>query len=144
VRLEEITITAPMTSVNSALVFRAGNTFAKSLDFAKNQISVGGPGEGLGVLVTLGQVVEHSFLQHTNGGVTAAANTALGHFREESFHQLEPASAGGREVNLIARVPCQPSANLGNFVSTVVVHDQMHIEPAGRLRSISLRNRKNS
>ena len=71
-----------------ALVSRARNTFTKSLDFPENQISIGSPGEGLGMLVTLVQIVKHGFFQNTNGGVTTSPNTALGHFREESLHQI--------------------------------------------------------
>jgi hypothetical protein len=66
--------------------------------------------------------------------MTAAANTALGHFGEESLHQVSPASAGGCEMNLIARMPCQLTANLGHFMRTVVVHDQMHVKPGGKVK----------
>jgi len=30
-------------------------------------------------------------------------------------------------------MPCQPIANLGYFVSTVVIHDQVHVEPGWKI-----------
>src|SRR5579863_10726586 len=71
--------------------------------------------------------------QHSNGSVTAAPDAALGHFCEESLHQVQPTSAGRREVNVIARVSRQPVSNLGDLVGTVVVHHQMHVQPGGKI-----------
>src|SRR5512133_1122301 len=107
---------------------RIRNTIAKSLDLAENQIRICGPDEGLGILVALVQIVQHGFLQHSNGSVTTSTNTALGHLGEQSLDQVQPASAGRREVNVIARVSRQPTSNFGDLVCAVVVHDQMHVQ----------------
>src|SRR5215471_15636183 len=68
------------------LVSRARNSFAKSLNLAKNQVCICGPYEGPGMLVSAVQIVEHGFLQHSNGSMTASTDTALGHLGEQSFY----------------------------------------------------------
>jgi hypothetical protein len=65
--------------------------------------------------------------------VTASTDTALGHLGEQSFHQIQPTSAGRGEVNVIARVSRQPTSNFGDLVCAVVVHHQMHVQPGGKI-----------
>jgi hypothetical protein len=36
-------------------------------------------------------------------------------------------------MNLIARMACQPIAHPGHVVSAVVIHDQMYVEPGGKI-----------
>src|SRR6266487_2662912 len=110
----------------------------------RNSVTYVSGRSGLGIPVALVQIVEHGFFQYSNGSVTASTHTALGHLCEESLYKVEPAAAGRREVNVIARVSRQPTSNLGDLVCAVVVYDQMHVQPGGKIVSISLRNRKNS
>jgi hypothetical protein len=63
----------------------------------------------------------------------ASADTTLRHFRKEALNEVEPAPAGGREVNVVTRMPRQPTADLGDLVRTVVVHHQVHVYPWGEL-----------
>src|SRR5262249_35410109 len=73
----------------------------------------------------------HRFLQNTNSGVAAAPDTTFGHLGEQAFHEVQPTSAGGCEVNVIARMACQPVPDLFDLVCAVVIHDEMHVQ-AGR------------
>jgi len=65
--------------------------------------------------------------------MTSAANTTFRDLGEESFHKIEPTSAGGREVDMVARVANQPVRNLGNFVGPVVVHNRMNVQVFGQV-----------
>src|SRR5215467_10551831 len=59
------------------------------------------------------------------------ADTTLGHLGEQAFHEVQPTFAGGSEVNVIARMACQPVPDLFDLVCAVVIHDEMHVQ-AGR------------
>ena len=100
---------------------------------SEDYIGIGRPHERLGISVALVEIVEHGLLQDSDSSVTAAADTALGHFCEKALPEVEPTSAGGREMNVIARVATQPSANFGNLVRTVVIHHQMHVPAGGKI-----------
>jgi len=54
------------------------NTFRKELDLAEDQIRIGGPHKGFRILIPLVQVVERGFLQNSNGGVAASADSPAG------------------------------------------------------------------
>lgn len=57
-----------------------------------------------------------------------AATNALARDRpKESFDLIDPRRACGCEVNLVTRVPGQPAADLGRFVRSVVVHDEVNL-----------------
>ena len=64
-------------------------------------------------------------------GVAAATDTALCDLGKQSLHQIQPASAGGREVHMIAGMAREPVPYSLNFVRSVVIHHQMHVD-AGR------------
>ena len=84
------------------------------------------------MLVSAVQIVEHGFLQHSNGSVTASTDTALGHLGEQSFYEVQPASASGCEVNVVARVSRQPLLDFAHFMRAVIIHDQVNIEAFGQ------------
>ncbi len=63
--------------------------------------------------------------------MAAAANTALGDLGKESLDQVQPASAGGSEVHMIAGMACEPVPHFVDFVRAVVVHHEMHLDVGG-------------
>ena len=79
------------------------------------------PLEGLGMTVALVEIIEHRLLQMAHSCVAAAPDAPLGHFCEQPFYEIEPASAGGREVHVIARMPRQPGLHFADLMSTVFV-----------------------
>lgn len=72
--------------------------------------------------------MKHSVLQLSNGRVTAAANTPLGDLGEESLYEIEPTAAGGSEVDMVPGMTDKPVPNFGDFVGSVVVHDQVDVQ----------------
>src|SRR3954454_15338342 len=61
----------------------------------------------------------------------AATNRLAGNLTEPDLDLIEPRRVGGRVVNMKASSTRKPSLNSGMLVSSVVVHDQMHIELFG-------------
>jgi len=55
----------------------------------------------------------------------AAAQLFFGEAREPAFHQVEPGSAGRREVEMKARMTQQPTLEGRGLVGGVIVDDQM-------------------
>ena len=54
-------------------------------------------------------------------------------FREPSFHQVDPGTVGGREVEMKTWTFGEPFPDDGGFVGSVVVHNDLHIEFGGYL-----------
>src|SRR5215475_15585334 len=65
--------------------------------------------------------------------MAAPPDASFGHFGKQSFHEVQPTTAGRGVVDVIARVARQPPAYLGDLVRAIVVHDQMDVEPAGEV-----------
>src|SRR5688572_4593076 len=63
--------------------------------------------------------------------MTSAPDASFGHFCKQSFHQVEPTTAGRREVDVIARMPRQPVSHFADFMGAVVVHHQVDIQTTG-------------
>ena len=93
----------------------------------------GGPDEGFGCLVVLGEVVVDGRLQFGNAFEYTAADGIAGDLGEEAFHLVQPGSRGRREVEMEARVLFQPLLDLSVLVGGVVVDDQMDVELFRRL-----------
>jgi len=59
--------------------------------------------------------------------MAAASDASFRHFREESFRQIQPTSAGGRDVHVVAWMPCQLCLHLAHLMRSVIVHHQMDV-----------------
>ena len=66
-----------------------------------------------------------SFAQVGDTAKASASNRLGGDFGEEAFHQIDPGTAGGGEMDDKARMAKQPALHARHFVGGVVVHDQM-------------------
>ncbi len=58
-----------------------------------------------------------------------ASNSLLGDEAEPAFHLVEPTGVGWGVMDVVARPARQPGLNLGMLVGTVVVRDQVDVEP---------------
>ena len=58
------------------------------------------------------------------------SHAAFGHLGKQALNQIQPASARGREMDMIAGMARQPSADFADLVGAVVVHHQMNLQPA--------------
>ena len=103
------------------------NNFAKSLQFLKYGIGGGGPGERLRLRV----VALHEFLDAIDevgdAAEGASSNGLLRDDIEPDFNLIEPGTAGGGVVNVIAGARRQPSADSFVLVRSVVVGNEMYV-----------------
>ena len=84
---------------------------------------VGGPGEGPGLLVVVGDEAVDGGLEIDDALEDAALEATLGKDGEEALDGVEPAGRGGREVERPARMAAQPGNHLGVFVGGIVVEN---------------------
>ena len=98
---------------------------------------IGGPGEGLGVVVGFGEVSVDGGLEIDDALEDAALEPLPGQFGEEAFDGIEPGGRGRGEVEMEPRMPFEPGADLGMLVRGVVVDDQVQL-PLGRGLAVDL------
>lgn len=91
-----------------------------------------GPDVGCGGSVVLLDMVVDGSDEIAYAGEGAAAQPFLSEISEESFDHVEPGRTGRREVDMKARMLCQPLFDGGLFVCGVVVNDEMEIFVLGR------------
>ena len=84
-----------------------------------------GPGEGLGIIVVLGDVAVDGGLKIDDRVEAAASDALAGQRREEGLDGVQPGAGFGREVEGPARVTLEPRLDLGMVVGAVVVDDRM-------------------
>ena len=96
-----------------------------SFDGGDDFVWIGGPGEGLWVVVGLVEEAVDGDLEVDNGAEDAAFQAPLRELREEALDGIEPGAGGRHEVEGEALVAAEPGAHLGMLVGGVVVEDHM-------------------
>ena len=86
----------------------------------------GHPLEGLWGLVVLADIYSDGAFQFSDRTKCAASNAFAGDLSEPAFYLVQPGSARGREVHLIAGVIGEPLFDVRVLVGSVVVKDQVH------------------
>jgi len=71
---------------------------------AEDRVGVGGPREGLGVVVAIVEILERRLLQRRHASEHAASELLLSEVGEDALHLVQPARAGRREVQVILRM----------------------------------------
>ena len=94
-----------------------------AFDGGDDFVGIGGPGEGLWLLVGLVKEAADGGLQIDDGSEHAAPEAPLGELGEEALHRVEPGAGCGREVEREALMPGQPGAHLGVLMGGVIVED---------------------
>jgi hypothetical protein len=74
----------------------------------------------------------------------AAADGALGNQGEPALDLIEPTGIGRSEVQVIAEMTGQPGFDLGMFVGSVILQNQVDVEVGGTLWSRCWRKARNS
>ena len=97
-----------------------------AFDGGDDFIRVGGPDEGLGIMIGLFDEAVDRSLELDDRAEDAALETALGELGEEALDGIEPGAGGRREVGDEARVALQPRLDLRVLVGGVVVEDDVH------------------
>ena len=96
-----------------------------SFDGGDDFVWIGGPGEGLWVVVGLVEEAVDGDLEVDNGAEDAAFQAPLRELRKEALEGIEPGAGGRHEVEGEALVAAEPGAHLGMLVGGVVVEDHM-------------------
>src|SRR5271156_444372 len=86
-------------------------------------VGIGGPGEGLGLLIVLVEKAVDGCLQVGDGPEYAALEASFGQGGEKPFDGVEPRGGCRREVEGPAGMAVEPLAHLGMFVRGVIVDD---------------------
>src|SRR3989442_5260438 len=89
-----------------------------------------GPDERFGIAVVDPQVVADGGDQSRYTGEGTATDALAGDVGEPALHQVQPRSAGGCEVQMVARVFGEPLLHLGVRVGAIVIEDQMDLTAA--------------
>jgi hypothetical protein len=98
------------------------------VDFLQNRGSVGPPLVSLRLEIPLGKVSPDCVHQLVGASKAPGKDHVLAQITGESFNQIQPRSAGRREVEVKAGMCGQPSHDLGVLVSGVVVQNQVQID----------------
>lgn len=91
---------------------------------------VGGrcPAEGLRVGVVGVEIGADGLVQFDDGAEDAALQPPLGQRGEQALDGVDPGRAGGREMDMEARMAGEPSLHGLGLVGGVVVEDQVQVE----------------
>ena len=89
-------------------------------------IGIGGPLEGLGFIIVLGEKPVDGGLKIDDRSEDAALETPLGESREEALHRVEPGGARRGEVECPARMVGKPCAHLRMLMDGVVVENRVN------------------
>ena len=135
-RVDELALRAGVSLPfgGSLLVCCRRSSLAKSFDFVEDGIGGRRPDKRLAVLVVVRQITRDRRFQGGHVLEGPAPNALRRDLREESFDLIEPARAGRREMQVVARVAHKPPHHLRHFVGPVVVHDEVDLTGRRQLR----------
>ena len=100
-------------------------------------MGIGGPDEGLRIVVGFGEVSVDRSLEIDDAFEDATFEPLPGQLGEETFNGIEPGGRGRSEVEVEARMPLEPGAHFWMLMRGVVVDDQMQFPPC-RLLAVDL------
>ena|SRR5215467_426964 len=102
-------------------------------DLAQDGRSGGGPDEGFGLFVMFANVVIDGLDQLGDTAEGATADSLAGNFGKPAFDQVEPRTAGGSEVQMVAGMGRKPLDDRRMFMGAVIVEDQVDGQALGCL-----------
>lgn len=100
-----------------------------AFDSGEDALWIGGPYEGFGIGVCLGDEAVDGDLQVNDGSEHASLEATAREFGEEVFDRIEPGCRGRGEVERPAGMPSQPLAYLRMLVGRIVVDDGVDYFP---------------
>src|ERR1700687_4854649 len=101
-------------------------------NLASNRARGSSPDEGSGTAIAAADIVEDGSNQFAHAPEGSPPDALVGNLGEEAFHQVQPRSAGGGEVPVIAGVCRKPCFDGRMSVRGIVVQDQVNCQPTGR------------
>jgi hypothetical protein len=96
-----------------------------SFDGGDDAVGIGGPSEGLWIIICLGEEAIDGGLEIDDGAEDAAFQSTPGKLGKEALDGIEPGARGWREVEDEALVPVEPGADLRMLVGGVIVEDDV-------------------
>ena len=121
------------TTGKASFVLLKANAAIGTNDFLQDVIGLGGPNEGLGILIMHSDVLLDNGNQFGNAPKDAALQSISRDAAEEALDHVEPGSGRWREMDMETRMLFQPLLGLGMLVRRVVVAHQMQRLIPGRL-----------
>ena len=100
----------------------------ESSDLVENLVGGLRPREGLALRVVCRDVREDGLAQLGHAGMRSPAQCLLGEHAEESLHEIEPRRVRGREVQMEARMPEQPTVHDRRAMRRQVVQHDVHLK----------------
>ena len=94
-----------------------------SFHSGEDPVGIGGPDEGLGIIVGFLDEAVDGGLEIDDRPEDAASEASSGELGEEAFDSIEPGGGGRSEVEGPARMPGQPGDDLRMLVGGVIVDD---------------------
>ena len=80
--------------------------------------------------VVLFEVNTDRSFQFANAAVNAAAQLPFGEQRKPALDQVEPGAAGGRKVQMEARMAQEPALDGWGLMGAVIIEDQVQLQVA--------------
>ena len=100
-----------------------------ALDSGEDTLWIGGPYEGFGIGVCLGDEAVDGELQVNDGSEHASLEATARELGEEAFDRIEPGRKGRGEVGRPAGIPGQPLAYPRMLVGRIIVDDGVDYFP---------------
>ena len=97
-------------------------------DLPKDGLDRGGPDEGRGVGVVHLDEGGDSIDEFRDTAEGAPLQSFAGERAEPALDEVQPGAGGGREVEVEARVSCQPLSDLRMGVGAVIVEHEVEID----------------
>src|SRR5438128_4330184 len=113
------------------LVSRVRDSMTKARDAVEDFVRRLGPNEGLGGRVRDGDVAPDGLLQLPRAAVYASSDLFFRERGKPPLHEIDPRGAGGREVQMEARMAGQPPMDGRRVVGAGVVQDQVDVQARG-------------
>lgn len=97
-------------------------------DFSEDFVGGLGPSEAAGLLIVVSDVVGDRLFQLGHAAKQAAAESLIREISEPAFDEIEPRTAGRREVQMEPRVLGQPGQHFRMLMRREVIEDHVQIE----------------
>lgn len=101
---------------------------ASPLNFVENVLGCGGPNEGFGMFVMIGEIPVDGDLQIGDAPEYPSTNPLMSDLREKAFHKVQPGAGCRSKMKVEAWVTLQPCLHFWMLMGRIIVSDQVQIE----------------
>src|SRR5579864_3838190 len=108
-------------------------SLGKTGDAVKDLVRGSGPNEGPGILVVHVNVLADGRFQFFHTPEYTPSDALVGDFGKPAFHQVDPRSVRGGEMEMKSRAPREPVADERGLVGAVVIHNNVRLQSGGHI-----------